>query len=170
MSLGPRSNFFETVPDNTPPYTGFDNNGQVGNDLFGSQAAIREGKTKTQQAVDDFLYEPPEDIPELELGDGLLQTLDTEAEDLLNPNARPTKKEEEDEILKNLMNEFDVEDIRDTMDETGKVPDSVYFFYGGEREQFVNALEFVGLSPIKREFGVCLLSNLGRQTMTQNTK
>ena len=50
------------------------------------------------------------------------------------------------------MNEYDVQDIRDTMDKTGKVPDSVYFFYGGESEQFVNALEFIGLSSVNREF------------------
>ena len=66
------------------------------------------------------------------------------------------------------MKKYDVEDIRDTMDETGKVPDSIYFFSGGQSEQFVSALEFVGLSPINREFGAFLLSDLGRQTMTQN--
>ena len=99
--LASRSNFFELVPDNAPPYIGFDNNGQIGNYLFGLQAAVREGETKTQQAVDDFLYELLEDIPELELGDGLLQTLGTEAKDLLNPNSLATKKEEEDKILKN---------------------------------------------------------------------
>ena len=116
--LAPRSNFFEPFPYNAPSYIGFDNNGQIGNDLFSSQAAVREGKTKTQQEVDGFLCELPEDIPELELGDGLLQTLGTEAEDLLHLNAPPTKKEEEDKILKNLMGEYNVEDIRDTMDET----------------------------------------------------
>ena len=42
------------------------------------------------------------------------------------------------------------------------------FFYGGDSQKFVDALEFVGLSPINREFAAFLLSNLGRQTMTQN--
>ena len=42
------------------------------------------------------------------------------------------------------------------------------FFYGGDSEQFVNALEFIGLSPIYREFSAFLLSDLGRKTMTQN--
>ena len=42
------------------------------------------------------------------------------------------------------------------------------FFYGGDSEQFVRALEFISLSPINREFGAFLLSDLGRQTMTQN--
>ena len=167
--LASRSNFFEPDPDNAvTSYIGSDNNGQIGNGLFGSQAAVRERKAKTQQEVDDFLYEQPEDIPELELGDGLLQTLNTETEDLLDPNAPPTKKEEKDETLKNLMVEYDIENIMDTMDGTGKVPDTVYFFYGGESEQFVNALEFIGLSPTNREFGAFLLSNLVRQTMTQN--
>ena len=88
--MAPSSNFFEPVSDSAR--IAFDNNIQIGNDLFGSQAAVREGKTKTQQAVDNFLYEMPEDIPELELGDGLLQTLSTEAEDLLDLNAPPTKR------------------------------------------------------------------------------
>ena len=68
------SNFFEPDPDNAAAsYIGSDNNRQIGNDLFGSQAAVRECKTKTQQEVDDFLYELPEDIPQLELVNGLLQ-------------------------------------------------------------------------------------------------
>ena len=42
------------------------------------------------------------------------------------------------------------------------------FFYGGDSQQFVDALEFIGLSPINREFAAFLFSDLGRQTMTQN--
>ena len=61
-----------------------------------------------------------------------------------------------------------VDNIKDTMDETGDMPQSIYFFYGGDSQKFVDALEFVGLSPINREFAAFLLSNLGRQTMTQN--
>ena len=67
----------------------------IGNDLFDSQAAtaIRGNKTKTQQDVDDFLYELPDTgMPELVLGDGLIQTLGTEAEDLFDDTAPPTKK------------------------------------------------------------------------------
>ena len=83
--------------------------------MFGSQAAtaITENKTKTQQEVDDILYE----LPELVLGDGLLNTLGTEAEDLSDPGALLTKKEEEDEILKDLMDEYEIDKIKDTMDE-----------------------------------------------------
>ena len=54
------------------------------------------------------------------------------------------------------------------MDETGQVPESIYFFYGGDSQLFVDALEFICLSPINREFATFLLSDLGRQTMTQN--
>ena len=168
----PNFNFFENVPTQHPSSFNNPATGGTGNDLFGSQAAtaVRESETKikTQAEVDDFLYELPDDMPELELGDGLVQTLGTEAEDLFDPRAPPTKKEEEDEILKNLMDEYSGEDIKDTMDETGQVPESIYFFYGGEIEQFVNALEFIGLSPINREFSAFLLYDLGRQTMTQN--
>ena len=53
------------------------------------------------------------------------------------------------------------------MDETSKLPENIYFFYGGDSQQFVDALEFLGLSPINREFAAFLLSDLGRQTMTQ---
>lgn len=74
------------------------------------------------------MYELPDNMPKLELGDGLVETLGTEAEDLFNLRAPPTKKDEEDEILKDLMDEYNVEDIKDTFDKTGQVPESVYFF------------------------------------------
>ena len=109
----------------------------TGNNLFGSQAAMadpreEEKKAKTKQDVDDFLCELPErTIPDLELGDGLLNSLGTNAQ--------------------NIMDEYEIDKIRDTMDE---------IFYGGDSEQFVNALEFLGLIPINREFGAFLLSDL----------
>ena len=158
----PRSsslNFFKNVPAAQQPFSYITSG--IGNDLFVSQGlcnctgcAIREGKTKTQTEADNFLYELPDDMLDLELGDGLLDTLGAEAEDLFDPRAPPTKKEEEDEILKDLMDDYDIEDIKNTMDKTGQIPESIYFFYGGESETFVNALEFIGLSSINREFGV----------------
>ena len=103
---------------------------RIGNDLFGSQAAsaVRENKTKTQQEVDDFLYELPETMPDLELGGELTNALGTEAQNLFDQNAPLTKKEEENEILKDFMEEYKIEEIRDTMDETAQVPESIYFF------------------------------------------
>ena len=113
----------------------------IGNYLFGSQAAsaIREKKTKTQQEVDDFLYELPETMPDLVLGDELTSALGT-AQNIFDQNASPTKKEEEDEILKlkmkviedaikDFMEEYEIEKIRDTMDETAQVPESFFFLW-----------------------------------------
>ena len=123
----------------------------IRNDLFGSQvaSAIRENKTKTQEEVDDFLYELPETMPDLELGDKLVNALGTEAQSLFD-KVSLTKKEEENEVLKNLMEEYDIKNIRDTMDETAQVPESIYFFYGGDSDEFVKDLEFIGQSPINR--------------------
>ena len=94
----------------------------IGNDLFGSQAAtaFRENKTKTetQQEVNDFLFEMPENMADLELGDGLINFLGAEAESLFDKDAPPSKKEEEDEILKDFMKEYNIEGIKEMMDET----------------------------------------------------
>ena len=54
------------------------------------------------------------------------------------------------------------------MDKTGQAPESIYFFYRGDSQNFVDALEFIGLSSINREFAAFSLSDLGRQTMIQN--
>ena len=168
----------------TPPKQNFDvvnnpfvllnigNNGKIGNNLFGSVAAMagpREETPKIKNEIDDFLYELPDTgLPHLELGDKLANVLGNEGEDLFDVNAPPTKKEEEDEIFKKVIEEYDILGMKNTMDETGQMPESIYFFYGGDSQNFVDALEFIGLSPINREFAAFLLSDLGRQTMTQN--
>ena len=66
-------------------------------------------------------------MPDLELVDELINTLGTEAQSLFDKEFL-TKKEEEDEVLKNLMEEYNIENIRDTMDETAQVPEGIYFF------------------------------------------
>ena len=149
------------------------NNGKIGNDLFGSVAAMagrREQPThEPKKEIDDFLYELPDTgLPYLELGDKLAGVLGTEGEDLFDANALLSKKEEEDEILQKVIEEYDIPGMKEAMDETGQVPESIYFFYGGDSQNFVDALEFIGLSPINREFAAFLLSDLGRQVMTQN--
>ena len=124
---------------------------------------------ETKKEIDEFLYELPDtDLLHLELGDKLADVLGTECENLFDANAPLSKKEEEDEILQNVIEEYDISGMKEKMDETGQVPESIYFFYGGESQNFVDALEFIGLSPINREFAAFLLSDLGRQTMTQN--
>ena len=88
-------------------------------------------------------------MPELELGDGLLNSLGTSPNTIFDDSI-PTQKEEEEEeeILKDIFDQYNIEGIKNTMDEKGKNPESIYFFYSGESEQFVQALEFIGLSPI----------------------
>ena len=121
-------------------------------------------KTEIQKDIGDFIYELPEKkMPELELVDGLLNSLGTSANTFFDDSI-PIQKEEEEEIL----DQYNIESIKDTMDEKGEIPESIYFFYGGESEQFVQALEFIGLSPISREFAAFLLSDLDLKTMTQN--
>ena len=68
--------------------------------MFGSQAAssFRENKTKTQQ--DDFLYELPETMSDLELGDELTNALGTEAQNLFDQNAPQLKKKKKMKFLK----------------------------------------------------------------------
>ena len=101
----------------------------IGNDLFGSQAvsAVRENKTKSQQEIDYFLYELPETMSDLKLGDRLVNSLGTDVQSLFDKDSL-TKKEEEDEVLKIFLEEYDIENIKDTMDESAKLPESIFFF------------------------------------------
>ena len=97
----------------------------------------------------------------------MINSLGTNAQNLFDKDSL-TKKEEEDEVPKIFMEECDIENIKDTMDESAQVPESIYFFYGGDSDEFVKALEFIGMSPVNREFSAFLLSDLGRKIMTQN--
>ena len=101
----------------------------IGNDFFSSQAvsAVRENKTKTQQEIDYFLYELPETMPDRKLGDRLVNSLGTDVQSLFDKDSL-TKKEEEDEVLKNFLEEYDIENIKDTMDESAKLPERIFFF------------------------------------------
>ena len=66
-------------------------------------------------------------MSDLELGDGLIETLGTDTEDLFNTN-NLTKQEKEEKIFKKVKEEYGFEDIKDIMDEEGNVPESIYFF------------------------------------------
>ena len=69
-------------------------------------------------------------MPELELSDGLLNSLGTSAKTIFDDSI-PTQKEEEEEILKDIFDEYNLNDIKNTMDEKGEVPESIYFFMEG---------------------------------------
>ena len=122
-------------------------------------------KQDTQVSIDDTLYVLL-DNSKLELGDALIENLGTTAEDLFQVN-NITKEVEEDVILEKIKEEYGFEDIKESMDE-GKVPESIYFFYGGESDDFYRTLEFIRLGPVNRELGAFLMSDLGRQGMKQN--
>ena len=84
---------------------------------------------ETKKEIDEFLYELPDtDLPHLELGDKLADVLGTECENLFDANAPLSKKEEEDEILQKVIEEYDIPDMKETMDETGQVPERIYLF------------------------------------------
>ena len=66
-----------------------DGDGPIGNNLFGSIGAMmtppaKEEESKISNEIDDLLYELPNDsqLPHLEMGDGLLDTLGNEGEDI----------------------------------------------------------------------------------------
>ena len=89
-------------------------------------------KTETQKDIDDFLYELPEKkMPELELGDGLLNSLGTSVKTIFDDSI-PTQKEEEEEIFKDIFDEYNIEDIKNTMDEKGEFQKVYIFFMVGK--------------------------------------
>ena len=98
VPIPPPQNNFNVAPGSRPfVLPNIANNGKIGNNLFGSIGAMAGPQTapepspKPSQEIDDFLYELPDvGMPTLELGDKLLDTLGTEAEDLFN--GEPTKK------------------------------------------------------------------------------
>ena len=78
-----------------------------------------------QIEIDDALYELP-DNPDLEFGDGLIEILGNDAEDLFQVD-NITKKEEEDLVLEKIREEYGFEDINEAFD-VGNLPENVYFF------------------------------------------
>ena len=115
--------------------------GPSGN-LFHSQAAMLTGEKQkekivqdsVQKELDDTIYELP-DPPTLELGDGLLDVLGVEANDVLDKQF-VNKKEEEDAVLEQIKDGYDLFHIKGAFDE-GIVPPQVDFSYGGDNENFV---------------------------------
>ena len=60
------------------------------------------------------------------MGDNLLNALGNEGEEVLAD--APTKKDEEGTILEDIIDEYNIPDMKNTMDETGEVPENIYFF------------------------------------------
>ena len=150
-----------------------DGDGPIGNNIFGSIDAMMDPKTrreksKTTNEINDLLYKLPDDsqLPHLEMGDRLLDTLGNEGEDIID--GALNRKEEEDLIFEKIIDEYNIPGIKDKMDETGQVPESIYFFYGADSDQFVEALKFIGIQGQNREVATFLMPDEGRRLMTQN--
>ena len=116
--------------------------------------------------LDDTIYELP-DPPKLELGYSLLNTLCVEADDILDQEFINIKQQE-DEVLEKIKEEYDFDEFKDVFDE-GTVPQQLDFFYGGENSSFNRTVEFLSLSNENREFIVFLAFDLGQNLMTNNS-
>ena len=116
--------------------------------------------------MDDIIYQLPNDPQKLELGDGLANILEPEAEDILDEGF-VNKKELEDEALENIKEEYDFEEIRDAFGEAS-VPHKLEFFYGGINENFTQACYFLSPNNGNREFIAFLVSDKGQNIMTNN--
>ena len=82
---------------------------------------------ETKKQIDDFLYELLDTgLPHLELGDKLADVLGTEGEDFFDANAS-LSKEEEDEILQKVIEEYDIPGMKETIDGRNW-SESIYFF------------------------------------------
>ena len=138
--------------------------------MYGSQTVTLTPEsltkpTETKIDIEDTLYELPGNS-DLVLGDGLIENLAVVAGDLLDAE-NITKQEEEDVVLEKIIEEYGFEDIKEAFNE-GQVPENIYFFCGGENENFEWAFEFMGPTAENRECGAFLLSDLGRKVMTSN--
>ena len=129
------SNVFLPPPPSGPVLNPFvvpkiDEDGPIDNNIFGSIGAMMGPRSKENKndknEIDDFLYELADNFPTLELGDKLLDTLGNVGEEVLAD--APTKKNEEDTILQDIIDEYNIPDMKNTMDETGEVPKNIYFF------------------------------------------
>ena len=100
------------------------------------------------------------------MGDGFIENLGGEAEDVFQPE-NINKQKEEDLALVQIKQEYGFEDIKESFDE-GKVPENIYFLYVGESNNFYRAIEFMGPDADNREFVAFLMSAMARQVMTSS--
>ena len=116
-------------PSDRPSYNLYDSQTQV---------LTRERLAEDAAHLDDKIYELPDDPSKLELGDGLANSLGTEAADILNEKF-VNKKELEDEALENIKEEYGFKEIKDVFDEAA-IPNQLVFFYGGINETSMKPL------------------------------
>ena len=107
----------------------------------------KEKKKKFRKELGNTSYESP-DPPKLELGDGLLNSLGVEADDILEQKF-VNQKQQEDAVLEKIKEEYNFDEIKDAFDEAA-VRHQLDFFYGGENSNFNQVIKFL-LSSNKNE-------------------
>lgn len=118
------------------------------NNLLSSQTQTltreqeRTAQKEFQRELDDTIYELPHP-PRLELGDGVINSLVVEADDILDQKIVEKKKRRR-AVLEQIKKVYNFDEIKDAFDEAS-VPHQLDFSYGGDNENFVQAVEF--LSP-----------------------
>ena len=119
--------------------TNFGNRDQgLSGHIFGSQTQTllreKEKEKVVQHSVQkDTIYKLV-DPSRLELGDGLLNSLGVETDDILEQKYR-NKKQKKDADLEQIKEDYNFDEIRDAFDE-GVVPHQLDFFFGGEKCNF----------------------------------
>ena len=140
--------------------------------MFGSLTQTKEKvgenfvQNSVQKELDDTIYKFP-DIPKLELGNGLSNTLGVQADDILEQKS-VNEKQQEDAVHEQIKEEYNFDEIKGAFDE-GNVPQQLEFFYGGENSNFTRTVEFLSPSDENREFIAFLLSDLGQNLMMNNS-
>ena len=134
------------------------------NTKFGEN--VIEKPEKVIENVDNELSEVPEP-PEIELANWLIYVLSTKAGEILqdgyiNDNV-PNEK-----TIKEIKNEYNFDQIKDTFDE-GKVPTKLEFFFGGDNENFVNACNLIELDEDNNEYVSFHCSDMEQNMMTDNS-
>ena len=150
----------------------FSNTQGLSGNSFGSKTQVLEReKEKLQDSVqkelDDTIYELPDPPKLVELGDGLLNLLSVQADEILEQNF-VNQKQQEDAVLEQIKEEYCFGKIKKAFDEAA-VPHQLDFFYGGENSNFNQSIEFSSPSNENREFIAFLISDQGHNLMTNNS-
>ena len=126
----------------------------------------KEQKKKKIDEIDNEIYESPH-LPKLEVGDGLLNTLGAEAEDILEDQF-VNPKELEEKKIEQIKEEYNFDEIKDAFDHAA-VPAQLEFFYGGGNENFVRACKILSPNEDDNEFVSFLCSDRGQNIVTNDS-
>ena len=113
--------------------------------------------------IDDTIYELTEQS-DLEIGNGLIDTLGVEANDLLDSDF-VTAQEDIDAVWEQIKEDYNFDETKETFDQGDE---SVEFFYGGDNDNIFQNGEFLNPNSDNGKFVPFLLSDLGRNVMTSN--